>query len=71
MTSEKNVIRAQEARQRGPAELQSLLSAKKEEWRQAQLKHACKQLRQTHTLRQLRRDIARLQTVLAETGKAS
>jgi len=70
MTSEKNQVSTQEARQRSSAELQSLLVAKREEWRQALLKHACKQLRQTHVLKELRRDIARLRTVLAETGNA-
>jgi large subunit ribosomal protein L29 len=65
-----NQMAAKELRQRGDAELRSLLSQKHEELQKAQFKNALGQLRQTHNLKVLKRDIARVETVLNEREKA-
>ena len=58
-----------EIRKRPEAELRSLLLAKTEELQKSLFKHELKQLRNTHTLKNLRHDIARLNTVLHERAK--
>ena len=57
---------ATELRKRPEAELKSLLLAKTEELQKSLFKHELKQLRNTHTLKNLKHDIARLNTVLSE-----
>lgn len=66
MPSENTVI-VKEIRGRGDAELVSLLDSKAEELHQVKFKHALGQLQTTHELKQLKRDIARLKTVLGES----
>ena len=66
MTNEKTALLMKTMRQYSVGELTAMLADKKEQWRHARMKHACKQLRQTHVLLQLRRDIARLQCVIAD-----
>jgi large subunit ribosomal protein L29 len=61
-----NQIAAKELRERGEAELKSLLVSKSEELQKARFKHALGQLRTTNTLLALRRDLARIATVLQE-----
>lgn len=57
---------ATEIRKRPDAELKSLLLAKTDELQKSSFKHELKQLRSTHTLKNLKHDIARLNTVLHE-----
>lgn len=57
---------ATELRKRPDAELKSLLAAKIEELQKSSFKHELQQLRNTHTLKNLKHDIARLNTVLNE-----
>ncbi|MBI5509998.1 MAG: 50S ribosomal protein L29 [Deltaproteobacteria bacterium] len=64
--NEENQVVAAELRKRGEAEIQSLLAAKSEELQKSLFKHELKQLRTTHGLKNLRRDIARLKTILNE-----
>lgn len=64
-------IAAKELRQRGEPELRSLLSSKNEELQKARFKHALSQLRQTHNLKTLRREIARLTTILGEHSRSA
>ena len=64
-------IAAKELRERGEPELRSLLSSKQEELHKARFKHALGQLRQTHGLRNMRRDIARLTTILGERTRSA
>lgn len=59
-------IAAKQLRERGEAELESLLASKTDELQKARFKHALGQLRTTHTLRSLRREVARIETVLRE-----
>jgi large subunit ribosomal protein L29 len=66
MAKNEDMIVAKELRERGDAELQSLLASKREELHGAKFKQALGQLRETHTIKFLRRDIARLQTLLKE-----
>jgi len=61
-----NTVAAKELRERGDAELQSLLATKVEELQKARFKHALGQLRTTHTLKALKRDVARIETVLGQ-----
>ncbi len=63
--NEKTVV-TKELRTRADAELSSLLAAKVEELQKARFKHALGQLRTTHTLKALRREVARIETVLAQ-----
>ncbi len=63
-------LAAKELRERGAPELRSLLAAKVEELHKERTKQALGQLRQTHVLRQLKREVARLQTVLAEQARS-
>jgi large subunit ribosomal protein L29 len=66
MAKNENIIVAKELRERGDAELRSLLASKREELHGVEFKQALGQLRETHTIRLLKRDIARLQTLLRE-----
>lgn len=61
-----NQVAARELRERGEAELKSLLASKVEELQKARFKHALGQLRTTHNLKVLRREVARIETVLHE-----
>ncbi|MBN1959522.1 MAG: 50S ribosomal protein L29 [Deltaproteobacteria bacterium] len=61
-----NQIAAKELRERGKAELESLLVSKTEELQKVRFKHALGQLRTTHTLLALRREIARITTIMHE-----
>lgn len=65
-----NTVKAREVRDRNEAEIESLLAAKVEELHSAKFQHALGQLRETHTLKALKRDIAKLRTVLAEKRAA-
>lgn len=71
MAKNENILKASELRKRGAAELKSLLDEKAEELHKTRFKLALGQQAKTHTLRQLRRDIARLQTVLNEQQRAA
>ena len=62
-----NTVIVKEIRDRADAELVSLIESKSEELQQAKFKHALGQLQTTHELKQLKRDIARLNTVLRES----
>ena len=61
-----NQIAATELRERGDAELKSLLTGKAEELQKARFKHSLGQLRATHQLGSLRREVARIETILRE-----
>jgi len=61
---------AKELRERGEAELKSLLATKQEELQKVGFKHALGQLRQTHQIKVLRREIARLATLISERKAA-
>ena len=65
-----NQIAAKELRERGAAELKSLLASKTDELQKARFKHALGQLRTTHALSGLRREVARIETVLAQRQAA-
>ena len=66
MAQNDEMIVAKELRERGDAELRSLLASKTEELHGVNFKQALGQLRETHTIKLLKRDIARLQTLLRE-----
>ncbi len=61
-----NTIPAKELRTRGDAELKSMLASKLEELTKSRFKHALGQLRNPHTLGALKREVARIETVLKE-----
>ena len=61
-----NQTPAKELRERGEAELKSLMATKQDELQKVCFKHALGQLRQTHQVKSLKREIARLATLLAE-----
>ena len=63
--SKKDKLSMEQLQERNNAELHSLLGSKAEELRKARFKHAMGQLRETHTLKVLRRDIAKVHTLLA------
>ena len=65
------VVVAKEFRDRGEAELRSLLAGKAEDHHKVKFSHALGQLQETHKLRQLRRDVARLKTLLREREQES
>jgi large subunit ribosomal protein L29 len=69
MAKNENMVVAKELRERSEAELRSLLAAKVEELHKVKFNHALGQLRDTHTLKLLKKDIARLKTVLKEQAK--
>jgi large subunit ribosomal protein L29 len=66
-----NTIIIQEIRARGVPELESLLAGKTEDLHNANFKRALNQITQTHRLKQIRKDIARIRTVLNEKAVAS
>ena len=66
MSEEKTKLQVVELKARGEAELQSLIATKLEELRKFRFKHAMGQLRETHVLRNLRRDIAKVRTALRQ-----
>jgi large subunit ribosomal protein L29 len=70
MASEKTTVIVREVRGHTAAELDSLLASKVDELQRRAFKHALGQLGTTHELRQLRRDIARLETVINEKKRA-
>ena len=61
-----NKMVLREVRDRSSNELQSMIDGKSDELFKARFKHAMGQLRETHKLRRLRGDIARLKTILQE-----
>ena len=65
MSGKKEKLDLAQLRQRNAAEVRSLLTSKAEELRKSRFKHALGQLRETHILKGLRKDIAQLNTVLA------
>lgn len=65
MATEGTVI-AKEMESRNDVELNSLLDEKKEELQNASFKHALGQLANTSLLGSLKRDIARLNTILRQ-----
>ena len=78
MASDQEVV-VRELRERSDAELRSLLDGKQDDLFQEKFKHALGQLRETHTLKRMKRDIARINTLIWErerqgasaTGEAS
>jgi large subunit ribosomal protein L29 len=69
MAKKENMVVAKELRERSDAELRSLLASKLDELHKVKFNHALGQLRDTHTLKLLKKDIARLRTVLKEQAK--
>jgi large subunit ribosomal protein L29 len=69
MAKNENMVVAKELRERSEAELRSLLASKLEELHKVKFNHALGQLRDTHTLKLLKKAIARLETVLREQTK--
>ena len=63
-SNEEVVVIAKELQDRSDAELVSLMETKVEELHQTKFKQALGQLQETHMLKRLKRDIARLKTVL-------
>ena len=68
--AKETTVQVKDLRERPAAELTSLREAKLEEYHKAKFKHSLGQLRETHRLRQLKRDIAKLTTVLREKSQA-
>jgi len=64
-------VRAKELRERGSQELQGLAEEARQNAFQARLKNATHQLTDTASLRKARREVARIETVLAERKKAA
>jgi large subunit ribosomal protein L29 len=69
MANEMNTVTAQGLRDRNEAEMLSLLGTKQEELQKLRFKQALRQPVKTHEIVLLRRDIARLNTVLTEKRK--
>jgi large subunit ribosomal protein L29 len=70
MAEVKEKVMASELRDRNDAELQSMLSEKVDELHGVKFKKALGQLAQSHFIKQLKQDIARLKTILNErTGQ--
>ena len=69
MAGKEERLIAKELRERGDDELRSLLGSKQEELYRKRFNHVLRQLRETHELRALRRDIAKIHTVLRERRK--
>lgn len=70
MAKRENQVVAKELRGQAEAELRSLLATKVEQLHKAKLKKAIGQLRTTHELKLLKRDIAVLSTVINERALA-
>lgn len=64
MSEQQNTVDLADIRERQVEELQGMLRTKREEKRKARFQQALGQLPKTHVLRQVRRDIARIATVL-------
>lgn len=62
-------VKVKELRQQEQSTLQTKLKECENQLLQLRLKHGNGQVRSTHLLRQLRRDIARLKTLLTESQK--
>jgi len=71
MAENENVIVTKELAERADAELRSLLASKTEELHKTRFKHELGQLSETHILRSLKRDVARLSTVLRQRAIAT
>ncbi len=69
MAKNENYLGAKELRERNDSELKSLLATKADELHKAKFKHALGQLRETSTLSSIKKDIARINTVLSERSK--
>lgn len=69
MAKSEDAVVVKELRERGDAEVRSLLATKVEELQGVKFKQALGQLQETHTLKVLRREVARLKTVLGERAK--
>jgi len=66
MAQSEEIAVARELRERNDAELRSLLGDKREDLHKAKFKHSLGQLRETHLLKQYKRDIAVIETMLRE-----
>lgn len=62
-------MKANEVREKGVPELQRLSAELTEELFHLRLKHAMGQVERTHNLRRLRKDLARITTVLREKAQ--
>jgi ribosomal protein L29 len=71
MAQTSDVIDLAEVRARADEELVALVAAKREESRNARFAREMGQLPKTHVLRQLRRDIARIETVLTTRRRSN
>ncbi len=60
----------QELRTRSAAELRSLLANKQETLQKLRFKHQLGQLTKTHELKELRRDVARIETIMRQEQRA-
>ena len=60
-----------ELRSKPDTELQKLLAEKRNELREARFKHAARQLKNVMTLRNVKSDIARIQTIVRERAIAA
>lgn len=66
MAKSEDAVVVKELRGRADAEVRSLLATKIEDLHGVKFKQALGQLQETHTLKVLKREIARLKTVLRE-----
>jgi large subunit ribosomal protein L29 len=64
-------MRAKELRERSAQELQGLIEDAKQTLFQTRIKNATHQLTDTSSVQKSRREVARIETVLAERKKAS
>lgn len=69
MSGTKEKLVMSELLQRGTTELHALLNTKAEELHKARFKHALGQLKETHTLRTLRRSIALINTAVTKKNQ--
>jgi large subunit ribosomal protein L29 len=70
MPKNENFLGPKTLRERNDSELRSLLAQKAEDLHKASFKHKLGQLRETHTIRAIKKDIARINTVLRERSKS-
>ena len=71
MAENEDRVIVKEVRSRNDAELQSLLASKADDLHKAKFKHALGQLQNTHELKALKKDVARLNTLLNERAVAA
>jgi large subunit ribosomal protein L29 len=64
-------VRAKELRERSVQELQGLVEEAKQNLFQSRIKNATHQLTNTSSIKKARREVARIETVLAERTKAA